>query len=788
MKILLSWLKEYLPEIDPQTLPDTMTKAGLEVDHVCEVNPLFKNVVAALVRKVDPHPSSEKLFCVTLFDGTKECKVVSSAHCYVGQVTAFAPVGAHVAGKDIQPSEFAGVESPGKLCSEHELGLSEFHETIMELPKELKAGTDLAAYFSDIIYEVSVTPNLGHCQSVMGIARELAAFTGIDLAKKPWTEASALIPTKSAKITIRVADPALALRYSACLIEDVVVKPSPSLIRIRLERIDNRSINNIVDATNYISHDIGQPLHAFDADRIHNGQIEVRASREGEHLTLLDEVTHKLPKDSIVIADSMQILAAGGVMGGESSAVTSSTKRVLFESAYFNPSSIRKTRTKLGLSTDSSKRFERGCDPSITLKALECAAKMVSGKVEAVIDIQEKEKEMIVCCRLSRASIVLGYEVSANEAESAFSRLGLSYTFDGQDTYSVRRPSFRHDIKEEVDLIEEIGRLVGLERGDQRSVQYSASKLAHHPLFLFEGEVKRRLLTFGLQEAICSDLISPFMASLVMDHHITEDALVKMLNPLSSEQSILRPSLLPGMLDVLQRNFNQNNKDLHFFEIGHVHLKKGEGYAEPRVFAIMLSGKANALHFMEKERDFDFYDLKGMVEELFSTLRLPALHVKRSMATMFHPGRQAKIYAGDVHVGILGEIHPLLLHKLGISERVLFAECDIEELMAFSRKEVQMQELAEFPSSDRDWTITLSKAIRFDEITQKIEEIKPKLCESFSLISLFEHEKLGLDRHNVTLRFIYRDRKKTVSQEEVEKAHQKLVHEVTNYLAEKYPQ
>jgi len=788
MKILLSWLKEYLPEIDPKTLPDIMTRAGLEVDHIYEVKPLFNGVLAVRMAKVAPHTAACKLCCAKVFDGKNEFEVVSSApNCHEGMITAFAPVGASVNGKKIEPTTFGGVVSHGMLVSEQELGLTEFHEGIMELPAAVTPGTDLQKYFSDTIYEVSITPNLGHCQSIMGVARELAAFMGTQLAKRPWQELSGLKPTNSTKLKVAVEDPSLCARYSALLLEDVRVMPSNSLIRVRLVRTDHRSINNIVDATNYISHDIGQPLHAFDADRVHNGQIVVRASREGEHLTLLDEVTHKLPVGSIVIADSMQILAAGGVMGGESSAVTNATKRVIFESANFTPTNIRKTRTKLAISTDSSKRFERGADANITLKALEYAHKLSGGKVEAVVDVQTEAKMREVTCRLSRASLVLGYEVSADEAESAFSRLGFTFSFDGQDRYTVIVPSFRHDVKEEVDLIEEIGRLVGLQRDNRGAAHYSASSLIHHPLYLFEGEVRRRLLSFGLQEAITSDLISPFMASLVMDHHITEDALVKMLNPLSSDQSILRPSLLPGLIDVLQRNCNQQYSDLHFFEVGHVHLKKGEGYAEPRVFSIMLTGKATNAHFLEKEREWNFYDLKGMLEELFSTLRLPNMRLQPSKATMFHPGRQAKVFVGGQHIGIIGEIHPILLHKLGIEQKVLFAECDMQELMGLERKEVKMQELSEYPSSDRDWTITVSKKIPFDAIMTKIDEVKPVICESCSLVSLFEHEKLGEDRHNVTLHFVYRDKKKTVSQEEVEQAHQKLVREVTNYLAEKYP-
>lgn len=788
MKILLSWLREYLPQASATTLSDVFTRAGMEVDHKEVFKCSFTNVFAARIVKVCMHKGSSHLCLATVFDGKNEHTVVCSApNCREGMITAYAPIGAVVAQKQIQVTQFGDTSSEGMLCSEHELGLSEFHEGIMDLPASIKEGTLLEEYFADTLYELSVTPNLGHCQSVMGVARELSAFMGMPLAKKPWTETVALQPAHFAKLQVSIQDANLCPRYSALLLEGVHVGPSSSLVRIRLERCGIRSINNIVDATNYISQDIGQPLHAFDADRVKNGHLHIRASRAHETLTMLDEVTHTLPEGTIVITDSEHILAAGGIMGGESSAVSASTSRVILESANFLPTAIRKARTKLSVCTESSKRFERGVDCGITAKALECAYNMLQitcskMQVDAFVDVAQEKAEKHVSCRLSRAGMLLGYEVSANEAETAFTSLGLVHVFDGQDTYTVCVPSYRYDITEEVDLIEEIGRLMGLQRDAARPARYAASSLPHHPLYLFEKEIRRRLLTFGLQEAITSDLISPSMAAVAGD-----EAVVEMMNPLSAEQSILRPSLLPGLLEVVQRNINQRTLDLRFFEVGHVHLKKGDGFVEPRVFSIMLSGKKAPEHFSQNANNWDFFDLKGMLEELFSLLRFNNFSVEQSESTMLHPGRQAKVYVDGVHVGVMGEIHPELLDRLDIPQRVLFAECDIQELMKLDRQAPKMQDLALFPSSDRDWTITLSKKIGYNELLAKIYEVMPEVCESVSLTALFEHEKLGLDKHNITLHFVYRDREKTISQEVVDTAHQKLVSNVVHYLAEKYP-
>ncbi|MCE5293506.1 MAG: phenylalanine--tRNA ligase subunit beta [Chlamydiales bacterium] len=786
MKILLSWLKEYIALDDTEGLPELLTRAGIEVDYTEILKPLFTGVVAARVVKVSRHATSPNLACATVFDGQKEHTVVCSAtNCHEGMLTAYAPIGSMVQDKKIEATNFGNSVSEGMLCSEHELGLSSFHDGIMQLPNTLAEGTPLQTYFFDIMYEVSVTPNLGHCQSVMGVARELAAFLGKPLLQKPWSESPAIQALSSSKISVLVQDETLAPRYSALLLEGIKVGPSPSLIRIRLERTGHRSINNIVDTTNYISHDIGQPLHAFDSDRVHNGALIIRASKPNESLTLLDEVTHKLPEGAIVIADTQQILAVGGIMGGENSAVSHTTTRIILESAHFSPSAIRKARTKLSLCTDCAKRFERGTDSGITLKALEMAVKMIqttcpNAKIEAVIDVQKTHVEKQVSCRLRRASMLLGYEVSANEAESAFQRLGLPATFDAQDTYTVRVPTFRHDISEEVDLIEEIGRLVGLQREVATPARYVSSPLAHHPMYLFDGELRRRLLSFGLQEIVTSDLISPVMASLV---NVADDMLVKMTNPLSSDQSILRPSLLPGFFDVVSRNLNQRILDMCLFEVGHAHLKKGKTFVEPKLFSLALTGKNK-----ETNKAWDFFDLKGLLEELFSTLRFSNVTTEKSNLPMLHPGRQAKILVDGVHVGMLGEIHPELLDTFGISQRVYYAECDMQELIQLSRAVVKMRALPIFPASDRDWTITLSKKIPYAAIVQKINEVKPVICEDVSLVSLFEHEKLGADKHNVTLHFVYRDTAKTVSQEEVDAAHQKLVSQVVHYLAEKYPE
>ena len=786
MRVLLSWLREYCPiDKSPDEIALDLTKAGIEVDHIEEITPTFQGVIACRIEKVQKLESDH--FLVTIFDGKKHVEVFSKApNCRENIITAYAPPRATMPdGTVVEEKIIQEHTSPGYLCSEKELQLSEFDEEIVELDKEIKPGSDLAKHFYDVCFDVTITPNLGHCLSILGIARELSAFSGVSFQKKSWLEKEPFndVGQDATKLSVQVTDSEDCPRYSALYVEDVTISSSPSFMRIRLERCGIRSINNVVDITNYVSLELGQPLHAFDADLVADHKIIVRKSRPDETLVFLDDVERKLPENSIVIADEKQILACAGVMGGATSALGDSTKNVLFESASFDPRSIAQASRKLALQTDSSRRFERGCDQNITMCALGYAYALLvdmQGQVaaKARCDVGQKKAPKTLSCRLSRTSKILGYEVSVDEVETAFTKLNMPISFDGQDSFSVQVPSQRHDLNEEIDLIEEIAKLVGFESSVKPHVRYTPSPMAHHPLYHFTNDIRNRLVAEGLQEVLTCDLISPCMAEIVCDDPIKKESLVHMLNPLSEAQSVLRPSLLSGMLESLSRNISHRTCDFHAFEVGHVHLKKDDEFQEPLCFAVMLSGKANKPHFSTQDREVDFFDLKGILENFFSTLGFCGFSLKKSTLSIFHPGRQAKIYLAEHHVGMIGELHPRILRLLDIRQRVLFAECDIQELLFIERKEKKMQKLAQYPESDRDWTITLAKSVSFEAFMKKIEEARPTILESATLVSVFEHEKVGNDYHNVTIHFVYRDREKTVSQQEVDNAHNALVAQV----------
>lgn len=791
MRILLSWLQEYCDlQHTPESIAEILTKAGIEVDHIEPIQCAFQGVIIARIDSVKKLDSGHVV--LEVFDGKTMHTVLSKAkNCRLGALVAYAPSGATIASHGaVKSLVIQDILSDGFLCSEKELGLSDHHEGILEL-EDVAPGQDLASYFQDVALDVTITPNLGHCLSILGIARELAAFTGTHLKKMPWLDSEPFesVPEHSKDVRVTVTDAALCPRYSAVVVDAVAVCPSKPLVRIRLERSGIRSINNIVDATNYVSHELGQPLHAFDAACVADGHIVVRQARPEERLLFLDEQERPLPNSSVVIADGKQALALGGIMGGSASGVSEKTTKIILESASFSASQIRKTSKALGIHTDSSRRFERGTDQNITMQALFLASRLLgSGSVIAKADVGSKKPYRTLSCRLSRASAILGYDVSADEMESAFKRLFFIVSWDGVDTCTVKVPTFRNDLVEEIDLIEEVGRLVGLEGSSHHKPIYATSGLTHSPLFHFTTEVRNRLLAEGLQEVLSCDLISPKMASSVINHPITEERLVRVCNPLSQEQSIMRPSLLPGLLEALARNQAHRRFDFSVFEIGHVHLKRqpadqaGMGYDEPLCFAVMLAGKTAPHHFSEECREVDFYDLKGVLENLFSTLDFEVPQFQKSSISILHPGRQAKIALGSHQVGVMGELHPALLQQFDCTGRAFYVECDLQELIMCGRNERVMKPLPLFPSSERDWTVTLPKTLHFEEILAKIYHARPALLEAVSLKALFEHEKFGKDAHNVTIHFVYRDREKTISQEEVDRAHNELISSVEKYF------
>lgn len=793
MRIPLTWLKEFVKiELPSQEIAKLLTQIGLEVDGIEYISPSFDGVVIGKVVEATRHPDADKLCVATVNDGIENYQVVCGApNCRAGIKTAFAKIGAKLRGADgkefkIKKTKLRGVESFGMLCADDELGLGSSGRGIMEFADQLKEGSDIASLYQETVFEISLTPNLSHCTSVMGVARELSAALGLpfQLISIPLQEGTSSVDDL---ITVSVADPANCPRYMARVIMNVKVQPSPEWLQRRLQASGIRPINNIVDITNYVLLEQGHPLHAFDLDLLDDKNIIVKSAIEGDLFKTLDGKERILKSEDLVICDSSKVIALAGVMGGGNSEVSEQTKNVILESAYFNPSCIRKTSKRLGLSSDASKRFERGTDPNQLAYSLDRACKLMQelaqGDVAAqAIDISaEAFLPKTLKCRLERINQILGVRLSLGEVESIFQNLGFG-CHPLHNEFFVTVPTYRVDINEEIDLIEEVARFYGYDKIPVCQPKYTTSQLEHSPMFLFERELRDRLIALGLQELLTCDLIGPSLLKVVQNEKALPVNFIKIMNPTSIEQSMLRTSLLPGLLQVVKYNADHQNHQIQGFEIGRIHFIQEEKFLEQTVAGVILTGKKAPHEWSQAVEDVDFYDLKGLIENLLDELNIKNVTFQMKNLDTLHSGRQASIFADALEVGSFGEVHPQIVRRLDVNQRIYFAELNLHDLMQVRHKTPRMQPLPVFPSSDRDWTITVSEDVKVGDILASFEKIPSKILENVFLLDVYRSEKLGRDLKNLTFRFIYRDKEKTIAQEKVDEEHAKITMESINLI------
>lgn len=809
MKILLSWLKNYVDlELPPQQIAKALTLAGIEVDSIESVGSGFKKVVVAKVLEVSPHPNAEMLVVAKVTDGVEEYQIVcGDTKCRAGMKTALALIGAELTlpkeGEKgelstltetvkIKKTKLRGVDSYGMLCSASELGIASESDGIIEFAESMKVGSDVAALYSDTIFELSFTPNLNYAASVIGVAKELSAITG---AKFKTPNHPKVLENPSWKIsdevTLSLLDTKDVGKFSLRLVKGLKDKVTPEWMAKRLLASGIRPIHLAVDVTNYVLLETGQPLHAFDFDSINPKEIIVRKALKGESLLTLDGKLRTLNESMVVVADGKKALSIAGIMGGKHSEVTSHTSRVLLEAAYFTPEVIRKGSKTLGLISDSSKKFERGIDPNGVLIALDRAAALLQeiagAEVATGILLEETKKfePKKITCRVSRVNQILGTKLSLSEVESAFNRLSFKVENEGEEALLVTVPTYRVDVLQEIDLIEEVARIIGYDNIPRQPSKFSSSTIKHTPLFEFEREVRERLIGTGLQEFLNCDLIGDALLAIAKDPKTPEKSVVKVLNPVSIEQSVLRTSLLQGLLQNVKHNADRESQDIAAFEVGRVHFKVDDYYLEPSVVGIVLSGQSRPYHFDPKPHPFDFLDLKGMIENLLIGLNIKRFTFRPSKLEIFHPGRQALIQVDGVDVGSLGEIHPNVQRKMDVAKRVFFAELSLSDLLLAKRAELQMRPLAVYPASKRDLTVTVEENLPFLQVLSAFQHIPSPLLERVSLVDIFRSEKLGPYLKNVTLNFVYRDKEKTVAQEEVDKEHARIVESAIKLLNQK---
>jgi phenylalanyl-tRNA synthetase beta chain len=786
MKVPISLLKEYLNfSQSPEELAHVLTLAGIEVEEVASTPLLFSGVVVGQVLETEKHPSADRLVVAKVTDGTEVFQVVCGApNCRAGLKTAFAKIGASLtdeAGKahKIKKGKLRDVESFGMLCAADELGVGS-GEGILEFAEECVTGTDVTTYFSDVILDVSLTPNLGHCMSIRGLARDLSAQIGIPLNKRAFSlnEDGESIEKL---ISIELIDKRQCPRYACRVVMGIEVKESPEWLKKKVEACGVRSINNVVDVGNLVMLELGQPLHMFDYDKIEGKKLIVTAETGHEELVTLDEITRLIPPESLLICDAKKPLAFAGVMGGKSSAITTESKNVVIESAYFLPQGVRKTTKLIGLRSDSSQRFEKGIDPNGVLEALDYATYLLSqvagGKIaKGVIDKQAHTfAEKKILCRTERVNSLLGTHLSTGEITELLGRLGLHAVEEKAHEQLISVPTYRNDISIEVDLIEEVARVFGYNNIPKHPPKHTSSTIFNAPLYELEKAVRSRLISEGLQEMVTCDLISPAQAAMCVENTMGQEALITVLQSHSVEQSVLRTTLLPGLLQAVKHNIDHGSANIAAFEVGRVHFKDKEHYSEPSMAGIVLSGKNAPYHWDPKPEEFDFFDLKGIVENVLKGFKIEEIDFEVSHLHNFHPGRQAKIKKGDRILGVLGEVHPHHVAKLDVPQRILFAELNLNALIALIPTQEKTTDLAQFPGSERDWTVTLDENVSIGSVFSKIHALPSRLLESVLLLDLYKSPQIGKDKKNATFRFFYRDTEKTIALETVEREHTRIL-------------
>jgi phenylalanyl-tRNA synthetase beta chain len=789
MLVSLRWLKDYVDiRIPLGELVDCLTMAGLEVEEVKEIGPAFTNVVVAKILSVKTHPETDKYYFCDVAVGESTYPVVCGArNIKPGDVVPLARSGATLpGGYTIKSSKIRGAVSEGMLCSEQELGIGDDASGVMILPCDFAVGLDLAEALNlkDMILDVGITPNRSDCLSIIGIAREIAAITG-SMLKYPDTAVAENEEDIKSITSVAILDPDLCPRYSARIIKDVTIKPSPLWIRQRLEAVGLRAINNIVDVTNYVMMELGQPLHAFDFRFLEEGRIVVRRSRGGETFTSLDDKERVLETDTLMICDGKKPVAIGGIMGGLNSEVKEDTKTILLESAYFTPSSIRKSSKSLGMSTDAAFRFGRGIDPEGVVRALNRAAQVMAeisgGRVcRGYIDEypQKVASARDIELRRGRVNEILGTDIDAAEIVKILESLEMTIRAEKDGVYRVTPPTYRVDIAREIDLIEEVARLYGYDRIPATLPPVSVTAVIKDHQQVVVDRIREIMKGSGYSEIITFSFISPDSAQRL---GISEDdnrrKVVKIKNPLTEDQSVMRTTLVNSLLETMKKNAHNGCLDLKMFEIGRVffHKKEGELPIEKNRIGCLITGRYYD-DLWSSSTGADFYDLKGCMENIFDGLKIAGLEFRSSFGeTFLHPGKACGIYAKDQFIGFAGEVHPDTLIRMDLKNRAYVAEIDLDIVSDMFSGEVLYYDLPRFPSVVRDVAFVISQEMEADKMLKLVIEMDKELLEKVNVFDVYIDKNIPQGKKSLGIRFVYRASDRTLTDDEVNQLHGEIV-------------
>ena len=793
MKVSLKWLRDYVDiDITPQELADRLTMAGLEVDAVEDYTPAFTGVVTARILTMRRHPDADKLHLLEVTTGGEPLPIVCGApNMKPGDVVALATVGAVIpGGYTIKSSKIRGEASEGMLCSEDELGIGPDASGLLILPPETPLGKNLVDVLDlrDTVLDIGVTPNRADCLSIVGIAREAAVLCGKKLRypKIAFKESAEDIRTLT---SVEIQDPDFCPRYTARMVKGVRIQPSPKWMRERLEAVGLRSINNVVDVTNFVMMELGQPLHAFDFRFLEEGRIVVRRSREGEPFVSLDGKTRTLNAETLMICDGRKPVAIAGIMGGENSEVKDDTETVLLESAYFNPSTIRRGARFLGMGTDAAFRFERGIDPEGVVRALDRAAQLIAdlsgGRVcSGFIDTYPGKIPVSgpIQVRLDRMEAILGTAVKAAEATAIFKGLEMTVKKEGKGVLSVTPPPFRVDLWREIDLIEEIARIHGFDKIPVTVPAIPVPGDLHDRKREFETAVRDALNGLGFTEALNYSFVSPSSAdALGLAEGDEGRRFVRIANPLTEDQSVMRTTLLYGLLETMRRNVNAGSPDLKLFELGKVFIARGEAELPREVdkIALLVSGSRYGENWHFPSLPADFYDIKGALETLAAFLRAGELRFEAATdIPWLHPGRAARVFSGGKGIGSFGELHPDAAARMDLRGRAFVCEIEAEPLGEGATAAVCYRDYSRFPSMTRDVAFLVGMEAEAAKMIGLARSAGEELLETVDVFDVYSGEGIPGGMKSLGLRFTYRSASKTLTDEETGQAHGRIVKKI----------
>ena len=794
MLVSYNWLKQYTNvEDNANALAEKITRGGIEVEGVEYLAEEISGVVVGYVESKEKHPDAEKLNVCQVNVGEEEnLQIVCGApNVDAGQFVIVAKVGAKLPGIKIKKAKLRGVESQGMICSLGELGLSKsvvpknYQEGIYVFETEQELGSDVVELLglNDYILDLSITPNRADALSMRGLTYELGALYNNKVDFKD-VEKEENYEGTSLQVAIESGS---CRNYVGQVVKNVGVKDSPLWLQTRLMNSGIRPINNIVDITNYVLLEFGQPMHAFDKDLV-GDKIVVRDAKEGEVLETLDGEERKLQTTDLVITDGTRAIALGGVMGGKNTEVSEETKNIILESAYFNPTSVRRTSAAHGLRSDSSARFEKGIDPNMQKAALARAVELIlelcpNAVVESSVGVVNKEEEKVVEISTSYINNYLGITLSTEEIVAILEGLSFTVEVTGENLV-VKVPTRRPDISIKQDLVEEVIRIYGYD--NLASTLPKFSKTTKGGLTYSQRmvrDLRGRYASLGFNDTINYSLVSEEEATgyTLEDHHK-----VRLLMPMTETHSTLRQSLIPGLLNTVQYNVARKQKDLKLLEIGRVFFGSGDDNIQPKetlYLSAALTGEERVTKWLKESSTLDFFAAKGYLEVVFERLGLEEkVTYKKSTLEGMHPGRFAEVYLGEKRIGFIGEVHPQVADKLGLNTTYVF-EINLDEVISKSKVKPKYEEVTKYPEITRDIAMLVDVKDEYQNIYNVIESVNSKLITNVELFDLYAGAELLAGKKSLALTITYSDKQKTLTDEEVTAVHEKVLAALTVYGA-----